>query len=418
MSEVGENPSVQEEDLHPVPERDDSLEFDLEEADRGLLRRGFPAALTRRRRWRQVVPRSAPALAGWSVVMACSLVVLLLSDDQDIDVDFDPSLRQWVALAVLVLLPVLAAAAAYAVSLIRTVRGRWAASLMAIAVGVTSDWWGDEGTRVATDTAIDIAVVALILLLTGMGVGAVVAWCLRQTVRHLRSAAHLMVRSLPVVLLTVLAFFNTAVWVVATDLDTARIAVLVVFLSAIAVAFLVIGVKEGIETMASRDHEATESHDFLADLPFADTAPARAARPLRPSERINLLVLAVTSYVVQLALIATITGGVFFVLGVIVLNPDVLARLTNGMTRPAELFDFSLPFSQAHVHVTAILTALTFMYIGVKAVGDGEYRREFLNPLITHLRYTLEARHRYVALIGEVDSAPSSLRDGSPSGNG
>ena len=170
--------------------------------------------------------------------------------------------------------------------------------------------------------------------------------------------------------------------------------------------------------MASIDDQKAESHDLLADGPFAYNVPASAARSLRRSERINLVVLAVASYVVQLALIATITGGVFFVLGLIVLNQDVQARLTNGMTAPAELFGFLLPFSRAHLHVTAILTALTFMYIGVRAVGDGEYRREFLNPLIAHMRRTLEARNRYIALIREVDSGPPSLRDTSPSGDG
>jgi hypothetical protein len=38
---------------------------------------------------------------------------------------------------------------------------------------------------------------------------------------------------------------------------------------------------------------------------------------------------------------------------------------------------------------------MTFMYIGARAVGDGEYRSSFLDPLIDDLKLTLLARNRY-----------------------
>jgi hypothetical protein len=44
------------------------------------------------------------------------------------------------------------------------------------------------------------------------------------------------------------------------------------------------------------------------------------------------------------------------------------------------------------------LGALTFMYVSAKAVGDGEYRAKFLDPLIDELRLTLTARNRYRTL--------------------
>ena len=41
------------------------------------------------------------------------------------------------------------------------------------------------------------------------------------------------------------------------------------------------------------------------------------------------------------------------------------------------------------------LSALTFMYLAARAVGDKEYRAQFLDPLIDDLRLTLVARDRY-----------------------
>ena len=55
----------------------------------------------------------------------------------------------------------------------------------------------------------------------------------------------------------------------------------------------------------------------------------------------------------------------------------------------------TLPVPQALIHITLFLAALTFMYICARAVGDGEYRARFLDPLIDDLKLTLLARNRY-----------------------
>lgn len=55
----------------------------------------------------------------------------------------------------------------------------------------------------------------------------------------------------------------------------------------------------------------------------------------------------------------------------------------------------TIPVPQALIQMTLFLAALTFMYIGARAVGDGEYRSRFLDPLIDDLRLTLLARSRY-----------------------
>jgi hypothetical protein len=44
---------------------------------------------------------------------------------------------------------------------------------------------------------------------------------------------------------------------------------------------------------------------------------------------------------------------------------------------------------QALIRMTMFLGALTFMYVSARAVGDGEYRYQFLDPLIDDLKLTL-----------------------------
>ncbi|HYO01712.1 MAG TPA: hypothetical protein VET27_07415 [Mycobacterium sp.] len=49
----------------------------------------------------------------------------------------------------------------------------------------------------------------LLVALTGSGAGAVLAWAMRLTMTQLAAMGALFVRALPVLLLTVVVFFNT-----------------------------------------------------------------------------------------------------------------------------------------------------------------------------------------------------------------
>jgi hypothetical protein len=72
---------------------------------------------------------------------------------------------------------------------------------------------------------------------------------------------------------------------------------------------------------------------------------------------------------------------------------------TNNGPEQGTWFGMTLPVPQPLPHVTMFLAALTFMYVSARAVGDGEYRTQFLDPLIDDLRLTLVARNRYRAAV-------------------
>ena len=59
----------------------------------------------------------------------------------------------------------------------------------------------------------------------------------------------------------------------------------------------------------------------------------------------------------------------------------------------------TIPVPQALIQVTMFLAALTFMYVSAKSAGDGEYRKQFLDPLSDDLQLTLVARNRYRAAV-------------------
>ncbi|OBB60295.1 hypothetical protein A5757_09335 [Mycobacterium sp. 852013-51886_SCH5428379] len=342
-----------------------------------FLARGVPAVLRPRDRWSGVLSRSAPGLAAYLTLMVASLAIAILSGGDDIHIEQDPTLRDWTILALLVLCTPVMGAAAWAVSRLRDRRARRAVAIAAIVLGPLSDLYQDGPLDALTDTVTDIAVLSAILLATASGLGAVLAWTVRTTVSHLASAGRLAARALPVVLLTVLAFFNGPVWAMAAKLTTDRFWLLAAFMAAIAISFLTVSLRE-------RTRALTAGVD-------QDSGVA----PLSLAERANLLFVAVGSQVIQTLTVALVTMAIFLALGFIVLTPPVLEHWTDGVTTHASLFDIVLPVPLALTHVTLFLGGLTFMYLSARAVSDPEHRADFLDPLFEDLRVTLQTRGAY-----------------------
>ncbi|TFV60666.1 hypothetical protein E4P42_04055 [Mycobacterium sp. PS03-16] len=371
----------------------------LPAAERWFLRRGLPAVLTPGARWRGVVARSAPGLAAWAVLMVCSLLVLIGSENREIDIDDDPGPGQWFALAVLVLMLPLMAAAAWATARCRADRTRRTVAAVSIAAGLASDLYQDGPRHALSDTLLDLAVIAAILVITGTGLGAVLAWALRVTATHLASVGHLVARALPVVLLTVLVFFNGYVWSMAATISAARLWVVVAFMAAVAISFLVTSLLDRVRPMLAGAAADEQDHDRLDGSPFAGLPDPDDVAPLRRIERANVLFVAVTTQVVQIVMVSLATSAVFLALGLLMLSPPLLTKWTSGATAPSVWLGFTVPVPAALLHVAIFLGALTFMYISARTIADAEYRREFLDPLVDDLRLTLVARHRYRARV-------------------
>lgn len=371
----------------------------LPAAERWFLRRGLPAVLTTAARWRAVVARSAPGLAAWAVLMVCSLLMLVGSGDRVIDIDDDPGPGEWFALAVLVVMVPLIAVAAWATSRCRTDRSRRIVAAVSIVAGLASDLYQDGAGHAVRDTAVNLAVIAAVLVVTGSGLGAVVAWALRVTATHLASVGHLAARALPVVLLTVLAFFNGYVWSMAATVSAPRLWLVVAFMAAVAISFLVTSLLDRVRPMLAGAAAEHRDDDQLDGSPFAALPDPANVTPLRRFEQANVLFVAVTTQVVQIAMVALATSAVFLALGLLMLSPSLLDKWTSGATQPSVWLGFTVPVPAALLHVAIFLGALTFMYISARTIADAEYRREFLDPLVEDLRLTLVARHRYRARV-------------------
>jgi MFS family permease len=375
-------------------------------AESWFLERGLPFVLTRRARWRRLWPRSAPILAAYGMLQVCILPIYLITGGHDVEITGEPTTSQLIVLAIIGLALPLMAIVGWLVS--RSRSGRTRAGIATIAVVTVACVAATVGG--ATDLAQGAVVVAAVLILTGCGVGSVVGWAVRMMLSHLATVGALVVRALPVVLLTALVFFNTYVWLMAATISGNRLGLAMAFLVSIAAAFVISATRERVKPMLHstavlpNDPKDTER---LADTPFATLPDAADCAPLKRAERLNVIFVLATSQLAQIVVVAVVTATIYLILGVIILDPSLLNEWTHTYKSTATVLGFTLPVPDSLIHMTLFLGALTFMYISARAAGDAEYRSTFLDPLIDDLHTTLIARNRYrsaVATACDVDA--------------
>jgi hypothetical protein len=371
------------------------LEADSYTADRWFLSRGLPAVVHRSSLIRRLWSRSAPALAGLALIAANSVAVVAISGEHTIDIAGRPDLRQSLVLGLLAVALPLAALAGWLVSRIESPGRRSVAATAALAVIVLGGLLGGPSQRPLVNVAIFGLAVVVILLFTATGVGAILGWVGELTVSNLAATAGMFVRALPVVLLTFLVFFNTYVWLMTSLISRGRLWLGMGFLFLVAGSFLVTATMDKVRPLMAGADLTTGDDVALAGTPFDGVADPPESDPLSIRERLNAVFVVAASQLVHVLTVAAMTGGVFFVLGMILVSPPVLDAWTRGNGRPdGELLGMTLPIPDSLIQTTMLLSAITFMYLSAKVVTDTQYRSQFLDPMLADLRATLVARNR------------------------
>jgi hypothetical protein len=368
-------------------------------ADRWFLERGLPTVLRPGALVRRLWPRSAPAMAAFAVFMANSILTVAITGKHTINIEGEPTRTEWFILALLILVLPLAATAGWLVSRISSVRNRTVVATVSLAVVVAGGILGGPSQRIFANLVFEGIVIAVVLALTASGVGSILGWGLRTAIDNLAYVGVLFVRALPVVLLTVLVFFNTYVWLMASIVSRTRLWLALAFLGLIAVAFITSATVDRVRPMLTGSRQSSDDDDRLTGTPFETMPDPETAVPLSRKERVNVVFVLATSQVLQVGLVAVVAGLIFFVLGLILLSPDLLAQWTRNGSPDGEILGMTLPVPQALIQTSMFLAGMTFMYVSARAVGDSDYRTRFLDPLIDDLRLTLVARSLYRAAV-------------------
>ena len=366
-----------------------------ESAERWFLERGLPYVLRPGALVRRVWLRSAPALAAFGVMMLFSIIVVAVTGKHTIDIDGSPTRAEWFALAVVIVVVPVASVAGWLVSRTSDARLRAATVVVSLVLAVLGAIFGGPSPRFLVDAIAEAVVIAAILLCTATGIGAVAGWAVRIMLTNLASIGDLFVRALPVLLLTMLVFFNGPAWKMAATVTRGRLWLALLFLVLIAASFLLSGMLGQVRPILAPEAKRPEHAQMLVGTPFEHLPDRPRRKPLSKAERINVVFVLALSQFVRVLTVALSTGLIFLVFGLILISPDLLIELTGQGRFDGEILTMTLPIPQALIQMVMFLTALTFMYLAARAVGDKEYRAQYLDPLVEELLLTLVARDRY-----------------------
>ena len=221
-------------------------------AEQWFLDRGLPSVLRPGALARQLWTRSAPALAAFAVMMAFSIVIVLFTGKHTIDIEGRPTRTQWFVLAAAMLVLPSAGAVGWLVSRIHLAGSRMVASAVSVAIAVLGAIMGGPSSRIVVNLLVSGISIAVVLALTASGAGSILAWAVQMTASNLALMATLIARALPVVLLTVLVFFNGYVWLMAAIVSRPRLWLAIAFLVAIAEAFVASAPRNGCSRCCRR----------------------------------------------------------------------------------------------------------------------------------------------------------------------
>jgi hypothetical protein len=220
-----------------------------------------------------------------------------------------------------------------------------------------------------------------------------------MTMSNLAAAGSLATRALPLLLLTILVFFNSPVWLMAATISRPRLWLALLFLFLIAAVFVVSVTADRVKPILAAGDRPDDISVRLADTPFETMPDPPTARALSQTERFNVLFVVAASQLSQILIIAAMTGLIFLILGLILVSPELLAVWTRNGRSDGIVLGMTIPVPDSLIQITFFLGALTFMYISARTVSDAEYRTRFFDPLIDDLRLTLTARNRYRAAV-------------------
>ena len=231
--------------------------------------------------------------------------------------------------------------------------------------------------------AINLALLGLVALTFGFGLGAIVVWSARRLGGQLARSFLLLARAVPLLLIFALVLFiNTEMWQVFGDRTAPTLVAIGLLLALVATAFLAVRLPREI---ARLEHDVTDAE----------------APPLRPAQRANVGLVLLISHGLQIVVVTVAIGAFFIAFGTIAIDAEVL-RAWLGTPGDAlvsvTVLDVPLRLTSELLRVSCAIAALSGLYYAISVLTDSAYREEFLEEITAQMRTTFSARAEYLAL--------------------
>jgi hypothetical protein len=378
-------------------------------ADRWFREQGLPTFVPLRRWFTDLPRRVAP------LVTAVTLVAALLSgmgEAIDTAAELLPD-DEWALLGIVVLILGVTAIIAWAgFRLVRAALRRLpapsgtAVAGVVIAVCLAALVVGGYLLRpgaVVAPVIEGLVLVAVCMLITGAGGGALLSWGSRLAVRNVSAIGHMASIALPVILmLVVFAFFSAEVWQMSSALHWGSIALIGAVVAALAlIVVLRVCASEIDEIRQTLTPE--ERGALLTGTPIAQdgstSAPSAPSAPLRLVQRFNVMLVMAVAQLMQAVLFAAMLWALLVLIGGIAI-PVGIVELWVGPGTPAHPLQVerltiggaTLPITMNLVKTAALMSIISSLPFVLSAVSEQRYRERFFDPIMADMRRAIVVR--------------------------
>jgi hypothetical protein len=390
---------------------------EVERAEAWFRRRGLPLVVRRRDRGVDLLPRATPSLVFFLLVEPILQILAYVVDR--VGALWPGEGRESTGFALVVLgltvgALVVPPLGGWLVS--RSMRRLGDRGQMLVAVGVLAvtvavlvveQVTGLHEQPFWVSATVTASSVALLLLLTYLGAGSILAWAARVAVKQVNAVGTLASKALPLLMVVILLSFIAAeVWqlVDPRHMDRARLWGVVGFLVLLGALFLRAVVSDEMRELERQQAAGTvdELRERLAGTPLAAHVRGDVdigAYPLSRSERFNIALVFFLAQAVQVVFFSLLVFGFFVVFGTIAVTDPLIEAWLTHPPDPAggRLFGLSIPVPNELIHVSIFLAAFSGLYFAGAAATDPVYRDKFFDPLVADIRVSLAARAAYLA---------------------
>jgi hypothetical protein len=228
----------------------------------------------------------------------------------------------------------------------------------------------------------NLALLGLVALAFGFGLGAIVVWSARRLGGQLARSLLLLARAIPLLLFfSLVLFLTTEMWQVFAEQRGATLVAIALLLALVATAFLLVRLPQEIDRL-----ERDAGND---------------AAPLRRFQRANVGLVLLIGHGLQIVVVTLAIGAFFVAFGTIAVD----AAVTNAWTGDTghalfrlTVLDVPLRPTTELLRVAGAIAALSGVYYAISVLTDDRYREEFLDEITAQMRDTFVARAEYLAL--------------------
>ncbi|WP_424936176.1 MULTISPECIES: hypothetical protein [Bacteria] len=385
--------------------------------DRWFRELGLPTFVPLRR-WFTDLPRRVAPLLAW-----VTIVSVLLEGGAEETIDATVELfgeDSWAIVAVVVavlLSTLLLAWIGYL--LVRTAVRRLptgagtavgiAVVILCTAALIVSGHLANRAAKVAP-TFQALLILALCVLVIGVGGGAFLSWASRLAIRNASAIGHMASIALPVILmLVVFAFFSAEVWQMASALRWPAIALVGAVVGVLAVLVVLRVCASEIDDHAplAADHR----HALLRGTPAEGLAghvdgKAVPHQRLRVAQRVNILLVMAVAQLLQALFFAVLLWTLLVVIGSIAI-PNGVVQLWVGSgseglplsVDPLVIGSATLPITTNLLKAAALLSLIATLPFVFSAVSEERYRERFFDPIMADMRRAILVRDELAAQV-------------------